>query len=283
VGSPLLWQARRLDPETGLYHYRHRYYQPKQGRFIQADPPGTWHDPGNFGNRYAFGGSMVGAVDPYGLGFLRQMYEVGKDGIARVNNRRVRGYKDAAKGRTMFPCGSDLAKNYPDGVARTPDGFPIFEKAHRYEGHEPLDPPDNRFGKTREEDYDWGNKQLGLEKQPEGFTWHHNEKGQLELIPTDLHDAVVHTGGWSIQQAAINAGLMAKEVGAGIIAMGINWWNNPGQAAWDLSPYSTVDDAGDFTEFLYETTTGRELPPFPEAETPHPAWELLNPLGPSGA
>jgi RHS repeat-associated protein len=67
LGNPLLWQARRLDTESGLYHYRHRYYNARQGRFVQADPPGSWHDPGNLGNRYAFGSNQPGAWDPLGL------------------------------------------------------------------------------------------------------------------------------------------------------------------------------------------------------------------------
>jgi RHS repeat-associated protein len=67
VGNPLLWQARRLDPETGLYYYRHRYYDPTQGRFLQADPIGSWGDAANFGNRYAFAGNVLGAKDPLGL------------------------------------------------------------------------------------------------------------------------------------------------------------------------------------------------------------------------
>jgi RHS repeat-associated protein len=30
--------GRELDPETGLYYYRARYYDPRNGRFISEDP-----------------------------------------------------------------------------------------------------------------------------------------------------------------------------------------------------------------------------------------------------
>ena len=46
VGNPYGFTGRRLDPETGLYYYRARYYDAKMGRFLQKDP-NTWapNDP----------------------------------------------------------------------------------------------------------------------------------------------------------------------------------------------------------------------------------------------
>ncbi len=38
--NPFLFTARRFDPETGLYHYRARAYNPYIGRFLQTDPIG---------------------------------------------------------------------------------------------------------------------------------------------------------------------------------------------------------------------------------------------------
>ena len=40
VGNPHLFTGRQLDPETGLYQYRHRYYDPQLGRFVSRDPIG---------------------------------------------------------------------------------------------------------------------------------------------------------------------------------------------------------------------------------------------------
>ena len=51
-------------PETGLYHYKNRAYNPALGRFMQADPIGV---SGGM-NLYAYvGGDPVNLVDPLGL------------------------------------------------------------------------------------------------------------------------------------------------------------------------------------------------------------------------
>jgi hypothetical protein len=35
-----------------------------------------------------------------------------------------------------------------------------------------------------------------VQDRPEGFTWHHAEDGRrMELVPSDLHETVQHTGG----------------------------------------------------------------------------------------
>ena len=38
VGNTVLYTGRELDPETGLYYYRARYYTAGLGRFIGRDP-----------------------------------------------------------------------------------------------------------------------------------------------------------------------------------------------------------------------------------------------------
>jgi RHS repeat-associated protein len=44
TGNPFRYTGRRVDPETGLYYYRARYYSPKLGRFLQTDPIGIEDD-----------------------------------------------------------------------------------------------------------------------------------------------------------------------------------------------------------------------------------------------
>ena len=67
VRNPWRFTGRRLDPETGLYHYRLRYYDPAQGRFVSRDPLGMWGDPGQRGVEQGYcGGNPVNRVDPMG-------------------------------------------------------------------------------------------------------------------------------------------------------------------------------------------------------------------------
>jgi RHS repeat-associated protein len=56
--------GREWDPETNLYYYRARYYDPKIGRFISEDPIGF----GGGVNFYAYAlGNPVSFIDPSGL------------------------------------------------------------------------------------------------------------------------------------------------------------------------------------------------------------------------
>jgi len=56
--------GREWDPETGLYYYRARYYDPKIGRFISEDPIGFAAGT-NFYNYVE--NNPVRYTDPYGL------------------------------------------------------------------------------------------------------------------------------------------------------------------------------------------------------------------------
>ena len=61
----LRYTGQRWDAETGLYHYRARYYSPALGRFLTADPIGY----GDGLNVYAYvANDPVNLVDPSGLG-----------------------------------------------------------------------------------------------------------------------------------------------------------------------------------------------------------------------
>ena len=58
--------GRPLDPDTGLYDYRARWYDPAIGRFLTEDPAGLAADPNLY--RYC-GNSPLVNVDPSGLCF----------------------------------------------------------------------------------------------------------------------------------------------------------------------------------------------------------------------
>jgi len=62
-GGVFGYTGRQFDPETGLYQYRARYYSPRLGQFLSADPIGTKDDP----NLYGYvGRDPVNATDPTG-------------------------------------------------------------------------------------------------------------------------------------------------------------------------------------------------------------------------
>lgn len=57
------------------------------------------------------------------------------------------------------------------------------------------------LGTSRQQDFTRADEVAGFKpgERPKDYTWHHTEReGEMELIPTDLHDEVRHTGGWSI-------------------------------------------------------------------------------------
>jgi RHS repeat-associated protein len=68
VGNRYLFGGRPYDPETGLYNYPARYYDPNVGRFTTADPIGSWGDALNSGNGYTYvDNNPLTFTDPTGL------------------------------------------------------------------------------------------------------------------------------------------------------------------------------------------------------------------------
>ena len=63
--QPFTFTVREYDPESGLYFYRARYYDPRAGRFLTKDPIGFLGGDVNL-YRYA-ANNPVNLVDPEGL------------------------------------------------------------------------------------------------------------------------------------------------------------------------------------------------------------------------
>jgi hypothetical protein len=93
----------------------------------------------------------------------------------------------------------DLAAAYPRGVRFTRAGYPIFTPHAAERVH-----VDGLDGFMRN-DEPLANKAAGLPETPDGYTWHHLEDGKtMELVPTDLHKAVQHTGGRAAMPNQLN-------------------------------------------------------------------------------
>ncbi|MBZ0165423.1 MAG: hypothetical protein K8I00_01360, partial [Candidatus Omnitrophica bacterium] len=66
IDNPYMFTGRRMDKETGVYHYRRRAYDPGIGRFLQRDPLGYWDSM----NLYEYVMSNpVNMVDPFGTNY----------------------------------------------------------------------------------------------------------------------------------------------------------------------------------------------------------------------
>lgn len=104
VGNPWRFTGRRLDRESGLYHYRMRYYDAGVGRFVSRDPVGIWGDPGQKGNAQSYcGNNPVNRTDPTGL--LSPDDQYWEEQEARLgyllNHADELGLSDAAYDRLM--------------------------------------------------------------------------------------------------------------------------------------------------------------------------------------
>jgi RHS repeat-associated protein len=62
--NPFQYAGRQLDPETGIYEYRARYYDESLGRFVSEDP-GGFADGTNFYDYVA--NNPIVFIDPLGL------------------------------------------------------------------------------------------------------------------------------------------------------------------------------------------------------------------------
>ncbi|PHR26009.1 MAG: hypothetical protein COA36_13230 [Desulfotalea sp.] len=129
ITSNLRFSGQYFDVETGLYYNWNRYYDPRIGRYISADPIGLSGGMNLYG---CVGGDPVNAVDPMGLSYYYGNwcgsnwsggYEKSWDELLDAEKRNAIPPQDAldsccqdhdrchADCRDKYPCNNDERKN----------------------------------------------------------------------------------------------------------------------------------------------------------------------------
>ena len=90
--------GREWDPETGLYYYRARYYDPRAGTFTAEDPIGILGGLNLYGYVFA---SPTTYVDPFGEAIDYVGY--GPDELRRVQHKISR-LRRTQRGRELLEC-----------------------------------------------------------------------------------------------------------------------------------------------------------------------------------
>jgi RHS repeat-associated protein len=105
--QPFTFTGREFDEETGNYYYRHRYYDPHSGRFLQQDP--IWDD-----NSYSYcWNDPINWFDPLGLTTWPTDYT------------RITSPFGATRGRTAPHTGMDIRDPKGGNVYSTENGVVI--------------------------------------------------------------------------------------------------------------------------------------------------------------
>jgi RHS repeat-associated protein len=135
IDNPLRFQGQYFDAETGLHYNRHRYYNPRTGRFLTQDPIKL---AGGL-NNYQYVPNPTGWVDPIGLSCLEDK----KNGISKkaddTSNSKVadddvgppKGYQSTLTKKAAFRQAKEIG-----GIPRSQQPSRTFkEKLTDQEGY----------------------------------------------------------------------------------------------------------------------------------------------------
>ena len=114
--------------------------------------------------------------------------------VKKINGRNPINSKYAGK---VYPANKlpiKIRGKYPHGVPFNHSGFPDFS---RYS----IKNVRIELGSSRSVDFSRADLAAGYgpgNPRPTGYTWHHHQdSGYMQLVPSDIHDAVKHSGGIS--------------------------------------------------------------------------------------
>ncbi len=117
--------------------------------------------------------------------------------IRPVNGRAPINSKYANTTIPLKDLPEKIREKYPHSIHFNGAGFPDFS---RYSIKNVVIEP----GRSRKVDYRRADIAAGYNSEkprPKGYVWHHNEHvGYMQLVPSDLHEAVKHTGGIAKQK-----------------------------------------------------------------------------------
>lgn len=101
----------------------------------------------------------------------------------------------------VFPkekLSKELAEKYPNSVKFKDNGFPDFMPYRKG------DPVTIKMTGNRQKDEALANLEAHFDKTPKDYTWHHMEDcATMILVPTDIHRAIRHTGGFAVVSSAM--------------------------------------------------------------------------------
>jgi hypothetical protein len=94
-----------------------------------------------------------------------------------------------------------MQAKYPAGVRFDKSGFARFEEYAKASVRSPA------LTGEYARDAAIANRAVGLTRTPPGYVWHHVEDGRtMILIPSDIHNAVRHTGGAAVLRGRLTSG-----------------------------------------------------------------------------